>query len=296
MATLEDMARQIGVAQDLQSVVRTMKAISAVSIRRHERAEAAMAQYLDNVELGLQVVLRAVQAPPAVQPRLAHKTAVVLVGSEIGLCGAFNERLTDFALHHLAQTCPDPADRLVLSIGARAQASWAAVAARASDAHQDAPATVEALARSVAAVLHQLETWRATDGAARLVLFHQRTGAHGVAEPEMLQLLPLDPDWLTALQARPWGSRRLPIPFGPADDLLAGLIRQLLFARVFTAIVQSRSAEHAERLRAMQAADSSIADKLEAMHVSHRRMRQDVITAELLDLISGYEASQPQEP
>ena len=43
MATLEDLSRHIEVAEDLQSVVRTMKTISAVAIRRHELAEQAMA-------------------------------------------------------------------------------------------------------------------------------------------------------------------------------------------------------------------------------------------------------------
>jgi F-type H+-transporting ATPase subunit gamma len=40
----------------------------------------------------------------------------------------------------------------------------------------------------------------------------------------------------------------------------------------------------------MQAADRSIAEKIDDLHVAHRLTRQNIITSELLDLISGYEA------
>lgn len=291
MATLESLSRQIAVAEDLQSVVGTMKTISAVAIRRHELAERAMSRYRETVELGLQVVLRALDGADAVAPPLeGRRTAVVLVGSEIGLCGAFNDRLVTFALESLAESGIDAAERLVLSIGTRAAESWAAVA-EAPAARQEAPATVEALSHTVGAVLTRLDHWRESEDVGRLVLFHHRlAGERDGTLPTRARLLPVDPAWLAALRARTWHSRRLPVPLGSPEVLLRRLIRQLLFARVFTAVIRSRTAEHAERLAAMQAADRSIADKIDDLRVAHRLRRQDVITSELLDIMSGYEA------
>ena len=123
----------------------------------------------------------------------------------------------------------------------------------------------------------------------RLVLFHHRPGEMGGIMPVRARLLPLDPVWLAALRMREWPSRRLPAPIGAPDALFRQLVRQLIFARVLTAIIQSQTAEHAERLAAMQAADSSIAEKLDDLRMVHRRVRQDVITTELLDIVSGYE-------
>ena len=290
MATIEELARHIEVAEDLQSVVRTMKTISAVGIRSHELAELAMSRYLETVELGLQVVLRAIEGTRAEdQPLEGERTAVVLVGSEIGLCGAFNEQLVTFALQSLAATGVGAGERFVLTIGARADASWRAEAEPPA-AHEEAPATVEALAHTVGAVLTRLDHWREKEAVGRLELFHHRPGERGGATTVRARLLPLDPAWLTALRARTWSSHGLPVAAGPPETLFRRLIRQLLFARVFTAVIQSRTAEHAERLAAMQAADRSIAEKIDDLHVAHRLRRQDVITSELLDLISGYEA------
>ncbi len=293
MATLEDLSRQIGAAEDLQSVVSTMKAISVAGIRTHEGAERAMTRYLATIEAGLQVVLRAMtEVAPDTAGRPIDLTGAVIVGSEIGLCGAFNERLVEYAHQELSALQPDR--RLVLVIGTRAAASWSAEVAP-PDIVEDAPATVEALADTVASVITRLDAWRDVRGASRFVLFHQRLGDGAGAVPASINLWPIAPDWLSALAARPWMSRRLPQCGGPPETLFRKLIRQLLFARVYTAVIQSRVAEHAARLSAMQAADRSIAEKLEELRVRYRQRRQDVITAELLDLIAGFEAATGSE-
>lgn len=162
-------------------MVRTMKTNSAVAIRRHELAEEAMSRYRETVELGLQVALRAFdRATVEPLPSDAGRTAVVLVGSEIGLCGAFNDRLVTFALESLAATGDDAADRLVLTIGARADASWRGEAEPPA-AHEEAPATVETLAHTVSTVLTRLDHWRESEGVGRLVMFHHAP-ASGVAQ------------------------------------------------------------------------------------------------------------------
>jgi F-type H+-transporting ATPase subunit gamma len=57
MQTLESMKRRIHSAEDLQSIVRTMKALAAVSIRQYEKAVESLVEYNRTTELGLHVVL-----------------------------------------------------------------------------------------------------------------------------------------------------------------------------------------------------------------------------------------------
>lgn len=294
MASLEEMIRHIAVAEDLQSVVRTMQTISSVEIRRHEAAEQAMAQYLKTVEMGLQVALRHVShVMPGADGVAEGRTGVVVAGSEIGLCGGFNERLVDFALDRLSSAGIEADNRIILVIGTRAEASWREQA-EAPVHLEEAPATVEALPQTVAAVLTRLDHWRENQGVTKLVLFHQRISGTEGSTPVEVDLLPISPDWLSDLRARDWPSRRLPVCFGDPETVTRNLVRQLLFARLFTSVIQSRTAEHAERMTAMQAADKSIADKLDDLRGSHRLLRQEVITSELLDIIGGYEASEKE--
>ena len=55
--TTASLRRKIGSAGDLQSVVRTMKAVAASSIGQYEKSVRALADYYRTVELGLGVML-----------------------------------------------------------------------------------------------------------------------------------------------------------------------------------------------------------------------------------------------
>ena len=56
--TTASLRRKIGGAGDLQSVVRTMKALAASSIGQYEQSVRALADYSRTVELGLSVCFR----------------------------------------------------------------------------------------------------------------------------------------------------------------------------------------------------------------------------------------------
>ena len=92
------------------------------------------------------------------------------------------------------------------------------------------------------------------------------------------------------LARRPWRSRSLP-QFGlPAPELLAALIRNLLFATLYGAAAEALLTENAARLARMQQAEQSVDEKLEDLHSETRSVRQTQITTELLDVIVGFEA------
>jgi F-type H+-transporting ATPase subunit gamma len=56
--TMASLRRKIDSAEDLQSVVRTMKAVAASSIGQYEKSVSALADYYRTVELGLGVCFR----------------------------------------------------------------------------------------------------------------------------------------------------------------------------------------------------------------------------------------------
>jgi F-type H+-transporting ATPase subunit gamma len=58
METAESLKRSITVTEELQSVVKTMKALAGVNIRQYERAAHAVADYNRTIEMGLQIALQ----------------------------------------------------------------------------------------------------------------------------------------------------------------------------------------------------------------------------------------------
>ena len=103
-------------------------------------------------------------------------------------------------------------------------------------------------------------------------------------------LLPLDTARFGALARRPWQSRSLPMTTLEPELLLAQLIRHQLSATLFRSAAQSLASEHASRLASMQLAERNIQDRLDGLEAEFRRVRQEAITTELLEVVAGYEA------
>lgn len=77
------------------------------------------------------------------------------------------------------------------------------------------------------------------------------------------------------------------------EQLYEHLFHQHLFVSIYTAFVQSMASDNAARLSAMQAAEQNIRELEVDLQARFRETRQNVITAELLDIISGFEALDP---
>ncbi|HET9491009.1 MAG TPA: F0F1 ATP synthase subunit gamma [Methylomirabilota bacterium] len=284
------MSRRIATTEDLRAIVRTMKSLSAVSVRQYESAVAALRDYSRTVELALQALLRDRPAVVGVAAPAAGPAAVVVFGSDHGLCGRFNDEVAHFAGERLRELDAAGARRRCLAVGARAEARLAALG-EAVDERLFLPGSVSGLAALAQAVLVQIDTWGTVEGPGRVLLIHQRRTGEAVAVPHMRQLLPLSRERLRNLAARRWPSRRLPMFTMDAERLWPAVIRQYLFSSVYRAAAESLASEHASRLASMQAAERNIEEHLEEQQAEFRRRRQETITEELLDIVSGFEAS-----
>ena len=74
--TTASLRRKISGAGDLQSVVRTMKAVAASSIGQYEKSVRALADYYRTVELGLGACLRESGPAPLIAERKRHTDRV----------------------------------------------------------------------------------------------------------------------------------------------------------------------------------------------------------------------------
>lgn len=288
MEMLEALSRKISTIENLKSVVRTMKSLSAVSIRQYETAEAAIAEYHRTIELGFQVVLR-------VNPQIAKPTkdrgepvGVIVFGSDYGLCGRFNTLVAGFALSGLDAEGIAHDGCHCLAIGTRVMEKLEARGLRPQQCFR-LPSTVNGLADFANALILEIDKWREQNECERTLMFYNRRETMQRTAPRMARLLPIDQRYLNALAHHPWEARGLPTFSMDADVLLSALLRQHLFMSIFRAGAESLAAEHAARLASMQSAERNIAEKLDEMNAEYRRIRQNAITAEIQDIVAGYE-------
>ena len=287
--TTESLRRKIGSAEDLQSVVRTMKALAASSIGQYEKSVRALDGYYRTVELGLGACFRASKPAALMVKRKgssAGKIGAIVFGSDQGLVGQFNDVVADHAIETLAAL---PGKPEVWAIGER-------VRARLADAGLPlvglftVPNSVEAITPLVGQIQIESEAKRAKGEYARLYVFHNRPRSGALYEPVSQRLLPFDAPWQQGLAEVRWPTKSLPEIMSGSSAVLRALIREYLFISLFRACAESLASENASRLAAMERADKNIGELLENLHGTFHRLRQSGIDEELFDVISGFEA------
>jgi len=288
MEMLEALTKKISTIENLKSVVRTMKSLSAVSIRQYETAEAAIAEYHRTIELGLQVVLRA--NPQITKPARdsGGPVGIIVFGSDYGLCGRFNALIADFTLSNLDVERIAHHDCHCLAVGTRVMEKLEVRGLKPQNCFR-LPSTANGLAGLGSTLILEIDKWRERNECERVLMFYNRREAMQRSAPKMTRLLPIDERYLNALARHPWEARGLPTFTMDADVLLSALLRQHLFMSIFRAGAESLAAEHAARLASMHYAERNIAENLDEMNAEHRRIRQDAITFEIQDIVAGYE-------
>jgi len=288
--TIASLRRKIGSAGDLQSVVRTMKAMAASNIGQYEKAERALGDYYRSVELGLSICLR--KAAPAAQMtnRGGQKgpatIEAVVFGSDQGLVGRFNDVVADFAVNALAAL---PGKPRVWAVGERVHGHLvdAGLALMGLFA---VPNSVQAITPLIGQILIEGESRHDQGQVTELHLFYNRPVSGATYAPVSQRLLPLDDSWQRRLAKLPWPTAALPEVIGDHTLTLQALIREYLFVSLFRACAESLASENASRLAAMQRADRNINDLLETLNGSFHRLRQSGIDEEMFDVTAGFEA------
>lgn len=313
MQTLETLQTQIHSIEDLRAVVRTMKALSMVYIRQYEQARISLTDYNHTIELGLQALLHhrhfsetQIGLPLTTTPQNYRWVGVIILGSDHGLCGPFNEQIVTYALEQLHHYQISRDRRLVAAVGARLIPYLEAV-------HQpiqtifSLPSSLAGSLQLIQNLLLTIEQWRfrqpypvtsTSDEITEIshpyiehiLLFYNQHLSTTAYQPFSLQLLPLDLSWLHQLEQRPWNSAAQPSLNMNWEPLFSRLIRQYLFIALYRATVESLASENAARLAAMQAAEKNIEERLTGLNAEYRQQRQNAITGELLDIVSGFEA------
>jgi F-type H+-transporting ATPase subunit gamma len=288
--TTSGMRRKIAGAGDLQSVVRTMKAVAASSIGQYEKSVSALADFNRVVELGLGACFRESGLAPLTPERKAPGAiGAVVFGSDQGLVGQFNDVVADFAIKTLSAL---PGRHEVWVVGERVHERLvdAGLAVRGVS---PVPNSVKAITPLVGQIILESEA-RQRHGIAELHLFHNRPKSGSVYEPVNLRLLPLDEAWRSHLAGLPWPTKSLPEVIGGGTETLRAFLRGYLFVSIFRACAESLASENASRLAAMQRADKNIGELLEDLNGKFHRLRQNGIDEELFDVVSGFEALTPK--
>ena len=260
-----------GVRQ-LDTVVGAMRGIAAAHAQQSRQLLPGFRAYADVIAGAIASAARLRDEAPSARSADVPCARIVF-GAEQGFVGGFAERILDDALGR------GPAELFLIGSRGLSLAAACNVAPAWQSAMATQPDGVAPLCNRIAAALYQLILARCI--AAVEVVFAMWEPGEGL-RVQCRSLLPLDMrHFPTAAATMP------PLTTLPPDQLLASLAEEYVVASLCEAAMHAFVAENEARAATMVRARGKIQDILAELRLSEHRVRQESITAELVELVGG---------
>lgn len=286
MESLETLKGKIESAQELGSVVRTMKAIAASGISQYEASVESLKDYLYTIELGMLAYLKNKNAEPFSEEILSDQNnkpvCFIVLGSDQGMVGQFNESIKALMSRH------DHQNIKIWAIGERIK-DLLIDSGLNIDNFYSVPNSLSAITSLVGDILIKIEQEREYGNINEVHLFHNQPQKGVGYSPVSQRLLPLDHQWRKNMEDKKWPGKSFPQVIGKDEDTLRSLLKEYLFVSVFKACAESLTSENESRLEAMQRAEKNIDEIAVDLNNRYHHLRQSSIDEELFDVVSGFE-------
>jgi F-type H+-transporting ATPase subunit gamma len=293
MPTLRDIKRRIASVKSTQQITRAMKLVAAAKLRRaQERVTEARPYCRIMDEMVSDLALR---SPREMHPLLrgpvsdggdgtTSKLLLVITGDR-GLCGAFNSNIIRRSLDLLRADQDNPDVSLVLIVVGRKARDFyrrrGPVAIRSEYVN-----FFDKLAFSHAAQIGQdVASAYASNEVDQVQLIYNEFRSAASQRVVVETLLPIQS---AAGSGEAAGVEYL---FEPSPEaILEALLPRHVEVQVYRALMESLAAEYGARMAAMDNATKNASEMIDLLTIQFNKARQERITKELLEIVSGAEA------
>lgn len=281
--------RRIKSVQSTKKITKAMELISASRIVKAQQRVAAARPYSEQITAVISNLAAAGAglSSPLLQPRDdVRVVAFVVIASDRGLAGAYNGTVIRTTERAIAAARAEGKETRLVVVGKKAE-SYFRFRNEALDASwqgmSDTPAYEDA--RTVA----QFVTERFESGEYDQVeLVYTQFLSVGTQRVSHRQFMPMEP---TAITAAATDGPSADYEFEPDPAvILERLLPRYAEARLFAAMLDASASEHASRQRAMKSATDNAEDLIVRLSRVMNRARQDSITTEIMEIISGAES------
>ena len=288
--------RRISSVQSTKKITRAMELIAGSRIVKAQQAVHAAVPYSDHItevvkDLGAAGTVDSplLKARPEIR-RVAH----VVVTADRGLCGAYNSSVIRAAEGSMKEQADLGRDYALVVVGRKAEGYFRYRNFRIDHAFagfSDRPRYEDArrIGKAVTAgfVAEEFDM---------VELVYTRFVSAGTQEVVRRPLVPLDRSVVEGGDAKPGNAAPgeavgASYEFEPApDSILDALLPRYIEARVYAALLNAAASEHAARQRAMKSATDNAEELIKSLTRVMNRARQDSITTEIMEIVSGAEA------
>lgn len=286
MADIGEIRERLDNLGTIEHLVRSMRAMSAIRWRRAKQRLYAAQRYAERVQDQLSLIAsysRGQANAAAVEaPSRAPRTALIVIGSDHGLCGPFNAVLFLSADVYIQRWRDAGREVQVVALGEYTRRHYC-----------DRPDMCSLLwthrfpLSQAVSFLETREIWEQIESLYEqadideMYLIYNYFISFGSYRQRLVRLLPPE---LTPLNI---SQEDLPILGSNLEELQRLLLVEHLALQLYRGLVESMVSEQSARLQAMDAAKANIDERMEELRRTYNVARQEGITQEMLEIATG---------
>ncbi len=293
MANLKEIKREIGSVRITAKTTNAMGLVSSAKLRRTEELArrsrvyaAKLTELLNEIAQKMQKAnvdgLDNVYFKEVANPKTVD---IVFITADKGLCGGFNAQTIKRVNHMIADFKAQNIKVRLRAVGRKGIDYFKFNNVELNDeivGLSAAPDYAQA-AEFITDVAHAYVNGE-TD---RIILVHN--GYVNMISQEIRedQVLPVDP---SKLELSENSTSELEVEPDDDDTLLDALVKRYVEYTMYYSLIDSLAAEHSARMQAMDAATKNAKEMVKTLTVKYNKARQEAITTELIEIISGMES------
>ncbi len=292
MANLKEIKRNISSVKNTQKTTRAMKLVSTAKLKRAEEAAKRSRQYAVKLnemlnEMSAKInkfkvggssskFFNEIENPKVVD--------IVFVTADKGLCGGFNIQ-TIKRVNALVKEYKDKGAHVRLRAVGRKGIdfySFQGVDLLEKDIGVSSAPTFQ---KAQEVINKAVDDFTAGESD-KIILVHNGYLNMITQEVRQTDLIPVD----MKTQSGDEAASMMEIEAEDEEKMLDELVRKYFEYNMHYALIDSLAAEHSARMQAMDAATNNAKEKVKKLTVSYNKARQESITTELIEIISGMES------
>jgi F-type H+-transporting ATPase subunit gamma len=264
-----ELRRRLHVLRALRETIGAMKSLSAHHLRATRAAVAPAREYRA-------ATLRILQGTQARLAAGSGEAGLLVIGAELGLCGAYNAQVARAASERRLALGPGPTS----CVGQRA-ASLLARHGVGVQRTYPGPTSVNGITELLLRVAEDLLTQYVTQYMSSFSIVSSHFGGVGSAAVESVCLLPVRAsEGAAAAVAR----------YATPEQLGDASVREFLYITLYESLLDALAAEHSARLLATQAAERWLEERTQRLERSWVAARRESSTQEVLEIAAGARA------
>lgn len=292
MATLRELKTRIGSVASSEKITGAMKMISSAKVHKFEASLKQLVPYRSQIQSIMGHILSSGTefSSPLIEPRKeVKKIAVVVYGSDDGLCGAYNINIFKsiyVEINNIQTKYGQNVKIDLYPIGKKMTKALSKVAGPHMHIVQIEGVDSKMPAEKVNELTHNLREKFSDQTYDLVCVGYMRYFSMSRQRPQFEQLFPLTMDSLLS-DSDKVEANKLYIFEPDANTIYNAVLPMFVLSTMQEITIQNRASEQAARVMAMQSANDNAKKLLEGLRLEYNKLRQESITTELLDILGG---------